>query len=62
MCGRITGIARTEITITEIMIKSFGLSEIILSIIRSGLTLEYNYASCFEQYTYHVQFIFDLIY
>jgi hypothetical protein len=41
MCGIITGTARAETTIIEITMNSLGLSETILSIIRSGLPTEY---------------------
>jgi hypothetical protein len=44
MCGIITGIARAETTIIEIIMNSFGLSETTLSIIRRGLPTEY---TCF---------------
>ena len=51
MYGIITGMARTETMIIEMRMKSLGLSETMLSIIRSGFPTEY---TCFL-------FIFALI-
>jgi hypothetical protein len=41
VCGIITGMARTETTMIEMRMNSFGLSEIKLSIILSGFPTEY---------------------
>jgi hypothetical protein len=43
MYGIINGIARTETTITETTMKSFGLSETRLLMIRSGIPAEDTY-------------------
>jgi hypothetical protein len=41
VCGKMSGIASADTTIAEMIIKSFGLTEIILSIIQRGLTSVY---------------------